>query len=208
MLYDINVNVDGFHGIALLYKLRKQITTWKAKQLLDKICSRSENAVYFPTRADAIQLKKRVAEGKKCLIIGAGPCGLRSAIEMAFLGAQVHVVDSRKEFSRNNILHLWPFCIADLKALGAKSFFGKFCSGAIDHVPIRRLQLILCKVALLLGVKFTREVFCDEVAKDAGGNWTVRLRPHDPGAGCTSFYCKLSRPPSALNCDKYSKCGW
>ena len=71
---------------------------------------------------------------------------------MAFLGAKVTVIDSRKEFSRNNVLHLWPFCIYDLKELGAKSFYGKFCSGAIDHCSIRRLQLLLLKVALLLGM--------------------------------------------------------
>ena len=40
---------------------------------------------------------------------------------------------------------MWPFCISDLKSLGAKSFYGKFCSGAIDHCSIRRLQLLLAK---------------------------------------------------------------
>ncbi|KOB78888.1 Protein MICAL-3 [Operophtera brumata] len=42
--------------------------------------------------------------------------------------------------SRNNVLHLWPFVIQDLKALGAKKFFGKFCAGSIDHISIRQLQ--------------------------------------------------------------------
>ena len=153
--------------------------SWKGINLLDKLIAKSENAVYYPTRKAAHTLKKgvRVSKGKKCLIIGAGPCGIRAAIEMAFLGGDVHVIDSRKEFFRNNILHLWPFCIADLKALGAKSFFGKFCSGAIDHCSIRRLQLILLKVALLLGVQFTREIYCQSLGKSPNGDWKIRVLP-------------------------------
>lgn len=68
------------------------------------------------------------------LVIGAGPCGLRTAIELAMLGAKVVVVEKRNSFSRNNVLHLWPFLINDLRNLGAKKFFGKFCAGAIDHI--------------------------------------------------------------------------
>ncbi|KAK4823193.1 hypothetical protein QYF61_027202 [Mycteria americana] len=89
----------------------------------------------------------------KCLIIGGGPCGLRTAIELAFLGAKVVVVEKRDTFSRNNVLHLWPFTIHDLRGLGAKKFYGKFCAGSIDHISIRQLQLILFKVALILGVE-------------------------------------------------------
>lgn len=70
----------------------------------------------------------------QCLIIGAGPCGLRTAIELAFLGARVVVVEKRDSFSRNNVLHLWPFTIHDLRALGAKKFYGRFCTGSLDHI--------------------------------------------------------------------------
>lgn len=68
------------------------------------------------------------------------------------------VVEKRDRMSRNNVLHLWPFVIEDLRALGAKKFFGKFCAGAIDHISIRQLQCILMKVALLLGVEIHTEV--------------------------------------------------
>lgn len=70
----------------------------------------------------------------QCLIIGGGPCGLRAAIELALLGAKVVVIEKRDTFSRNNVLHLWPFTIQDLRNLGAKKFYGKFCAGAIDHI--------------------------------------------------------------------------
>lgn len=70
----------------------------------------------------------------QCLIIGGGPCGLRTAIELALLGCKVVVIEKRDTFSRNNVLHLWPFTIHDLRGLGAKKFYGKFCAGAIDHI--------------------------------------------------------------------------
>lgn len=44
------------------------------------------------------------------------------------------VVEKRDRISRNNVLHLWPFVIQDLRMLGAKKFFGKFCAGSIDHI--------------------------------------------------------------------------
>ncbi len=68
------------------------------------------------------------------LVVGSGPCGLRMAIECAFLGAKTVIIEKRDSFSRNNVLHLWPFLINDLRNLGAKKFFGKFCAGAIDHI--------------------------------------------------------------------------
>ena len=70
-----------------------------------------------------------------------------------FLGAKVVVVEKRDRYSRNNVLHLWPYNIVDLRGLGAKKFYGKFCAGSIDHISIRALQCILLKVALLLGVE-------------------------------------------------------
>lgn len=70
----------------------------------------------------------------KTLVIGGGPCGLRTAIEFALLGAKVVLVEKRDRFSRNNVLHIWPFVIHDLKNLGAKIFYPKFCAGSIDHI--------------------------------------------------------------------------
>lgn len=63
------------------------------------------------------------------------------------------VIEKREKLSRNNVLHLWPFVIEDLKNLGAKKFFGKFCAGSINHISIRQLQCILLKICLLLGVE-------------------------------------------------------
>lgn len=80
------------------------------------------------------------------IIIGGGICGLRVAIETALLGARTVVVEKRDRFSRNNVLHLWPFLITDLKNLGAKKFYGKFCAGAIDHISEYIFQITAIKV--------------------------------------------------------------
>ncbi|KAJ7332909.1 hypothetical protein JRQ81_015089 [Phrynocephalus forsythii] len=135
--------------IQFYHELKSSLNYWSAKALWTKLDKKAGHIVYDQGTACA---------NTKCLIIGAGPCGLRSAIELAFLGAQVMVVEKRDTFSRNNVLHLWPFTIQDVRALGAKKFYGHFCTGSLDHISIRQLQLILLKVALLLGVQIHTNV--------------------------------------------------
>ncbi|XP_069084139.1 F-actin-monooxygenase MICAL3 isoform X4 [Pleurodeles waltl] len=126
------------------HKLKSKLSYWKAKALWTKLDKRGCHKDFK---------KGKACSNTKCLIIGAGPCGLRTAIDLSLLGAKVVVVEKRDAFSRNNVLHLWPFTINDLRGLGAKKFHGKFCAGAIDHISIRQLQLILLKVALILGIE-------------------------------------------------------
>ena len=75
-----------------------------------------------------------VAKGTTCVVIGAGPIGLRTCIEMLMLGCRTILVEKRRDFTRNNVLHLWPFLMTDFRQLGAKKFYGKFGSGSIDHI--------------------------------------------------------------------------
>jgi len=93
------------------------------------------------------------ASNTKMVVIGAGPIGLRTAIEAQLLGARVTVIEKRTSFTRNNVLHLWPWVIEDLKSLGAKNFYPRFCTGTMNHISIRRLQCILLKTALCFGVE-------------------------------------------------------
>ncbi|KPP76762.1 protein-methionine sulfoxide oxidase MICAL3-like [Scleropages formosus] len=157
------------------HKLKSRLNYWKAKALWAKLDKRGSHKDYKKGRACA---------NSKCLIIGAGPCGLRTAIELAFLGAKVVLLEKRDAFSRNNVLHLWPFTIQDLRGLGAKKFYGKFCAGAIDHISIRQLQLMLLKVALLLGieihvnVEFKRLVEPPEDQERIGWRAEVHPRTH------------------------------
>ncbi|XP_072310082.1 protein-methionine sulfoxide oxidase mical3b isoform X2 [Eucyclogobius newberryi] len=124
--------------------IKQRLSYWRANALWSKLDRRAALREYQ---------KGRACSNVTCVVIGAGPCGLRTAVELSFMGARVVVLEKRDSFSRNNVLHLWPFTIHDLRGLGAKKFYGKFCAGAIDHISIRQLQLILLKVALLLGVE-------------------------------------------------------
>lgn len=157
-------------------QLKSKVNTWKAKALWHKLDKRGSHKEYKRGKA---------CSNTKCLIVGGGPCGLRTAIELAYLGAKVVVVEKRDTFSRNNVLHLWPFTIHDLRGLGAKKFYGKFCAGSIDHISIRQLQLILFKVALMLGVEvhvnveFVRVLEPPEDQENQKVGWRAEFLPAD-----------------------------
>ncbi|XP_021431168.2 protein-methionine sulfoxide oxidase mical2b isoform X6 [Oncorhynchus mykiss] len=156
--------------------LKATVTNWKAKALWTKLDKRASHKEYK---------KAQACEGTRCLIIGGGPCGLRTAIELALLGAKVVVIEKRDTFSRNNVLHLWPYTIHDLRGLGAKKFYGKFCAGAIDHISIRQLQLMLLKVSLIVGVEvhvnveFVKLLEPPENQENEGPGWRAEIRPQN-----------------------------
>ncbi|KAM9255288.1 F-actin-monooxygenase MICAL1 [Cariama cristata] len=160
-------------GLQLYHRLKAALNYWSAKALWSKLDKKAGHKDYDQGTACA---------STKCLVVGAGPCGLRAAIELALLGANVVLVEKRDSFSRNNVLHLWPFTIHDLRALGAKKFYGRFCTGMLDHISIRQLQLILLKVALLLGVEVHINVQFKGLVPPAGkaggqGGWRALLQP-------------------------------
>uniref|UniRef100_A0A1I8PQS1 F-actin monooxygenase n=1 Tax=Stomoxys calcitrans TaxID=35570 RepID=A0A1I8PQS1_STOCA len=153
-------------------KLKTKVRSWKAQALWKKFDARASHRAYA---------KGNACTGTRVLVIGAGPCGLRTAIEAQLLGAKVVVVEKRDRISRNNVLHLWPFVITDLRNLGAKKFYGKFCAGSIDHISIRQLQCILLKVALLLGVEIHEGVSFDRTIEPSGDGcgWRAQVSPAD-----------------------------
>ena len=111
---------DGFYPA-----FKAAFSSWKAGALFQLLDGRAKQNAYNGQEACA---------GKRVLVVGAGPVGLRAAIEASLLGAKVDLVEKRTSFTRNNSLHLWPFLITDLKNLGAKKFYGRFCSSTIDHI--------------------------------------------------------------------------
>ncbi|XP_078076429.1 protein-methionine sulfoxide oxidase mical3a-like isoform X3 [Mustelus asterias] len=154
-------------------KLKSKLNYWKAKALFSKLDKRGSHKDYKKNTACA---------NTKCLVIGAGPCGLRTAIELAFLGAKAIIVEKRDTFSRNNVLHLWPYTIQDLRNLGAKKIYGKFCAGAIDHISIRQLQLVLLKIALILGIEIHlnvefRGLLPPRGQKNPNSGWRAEINP-------------------------------
>ena len=164
-------------------KLKAKLKTWKAQALWTKLDKRCAQKCYNRGKA---------CQGTRVMIIGAGPCGLRTAIEAQLLGAKVVVVEKRDRYSRNNVLHLWPCNIQELRALGAKKFYGKFCAGSIDHISIRQLQCILLKVCLLLGVEVFEGVSFEDLVEPedttlrsegklgASEAWSVQLTQLSP----------------------------
>uniref|UniRef100_A0A1I8EK84 F-actin monooxygenase n=1 Tax=Wuchereria bancrofti TaxID=6293 RepID=A0A1I8EK84_WUCBA len=155
------LDIDPYDNFNVFRRLKTVLNDWRAQKLWSLLEKRAEQKEYCHQKA---------CECLSVLVIGAGPCGLRSAIECALLGAYVVLVEQRDCFSRNNVLHLWPFVIQDLKNLGIKIFYPKFCRGSIDHISIRQLQIFLVKIALVLGVQihdsitFQRLIFpkCNE----------------------------------------------
>ncbi|XP_042274261.1 F-actin-monooxygenase MICAL2 isoform X5 [Thunnus maccoyii] len=170
------LDLDPADNSTFYNSLRAKVTTWKAKALWTKLDKRMCHKEYK---------KGQACVGTKCLIIGGGPCGLRTAIELALMGAKVVVIEKRDSFSRNNVLHLWPYTIHDLRGLGAKKFYGKFCAGAIDHISIQQLQLILLKVALIvavefhINVEFVKLLEPPEDQENEGLGWRAAIRPAD-----------------------------
>ena len=123
LCHEIHLDPDQCDDFYTSLKQKQQ--HWRSRALWQLLDSRAALSEYQG---------QTVCKGKRVLIIGAGPVGLRSAIEAALLGAKVDIVEKRSSFSRNNVLHLWPFLIDDLRALGAKKFYGQFCAGAINHI--------------------------------------------------------------------------
>ncbi|XP_028429970.1 F-actin-monooxygenase MICAL2 isoform X4 [Perca flavescens] len=170
------LDLDPAENDTFYSRLKAKATSWKAKALWTKLDKRMSHKEYK---------KGQACVGTKCLIIGGGPCGLRTAIELALMGAKVVVIEKRDSFSRNNVLHLWPYTIHDLRGLGAKKFYGKFCAGAIDHISIQKLQLVLLKVALIvavefhINVEFVKLLEPPEDQENEGLGWRAAIRPAD-----------------------------
>mmetsp|Transcript_8931 Transcript_8931/g.24892 ORF Transcript_8931/g.24892 Transcript_8931/m.24892 type:complete len:930 (-) Transcript_8931:228-3017(-) len=124
---------------------------WRARSVWNLLDARARRAEYETKPLTAC----------RAVVVGAGPCGLRAALELALLHSNVTVVEKRsgtEAFGRINRVHIWEWCKQDLLAWGAKVFdppggtFGgdnDFC-----HIGIAELQLLLLKSALLLGVRF------------------------------------------------------
>jgi len=143
----------------------KSLIPFRYEELFRHLEKRSEAREYH---------RNTVASGKKVLIIGAGPSGLRMAIEMQYLGAETTVIEARPYIDRNNVLKLWTFVTEDLKSLGAKKLYPQIGTGSVNHISIRILQLILLKMSLLLGTQvLIRETFKSVREPTNDKRWTV-----------------------------------
>ena len=141
---------------------------------------------------ETIELYEEEAEQgrfNKILVCGAGPVGLRTAVELQLLGFDVEVVEKRPNFSRANILTFWDETMADMLGLGAKSYFPRLQPAGINkHLGTRQIQVCLLKTLLLLGgrAQYGMEVYgvqppSLETPAAEGSNkcrWRGCLRPY------------------------------
>ena len=140
--------------LPLLTEALMPLLPHRSRQLLAQLSSRAARAQYSAADMDARgQRLPREAARRRAVIIGGGPIGLRCAIELAFLGLRVEVLESRERFGRLQVLHLWEWVELDLIDLGIKFIDPSIFSGAdFRHVQTSQLQHSLLKVAVLLGV--------------------------------------------------------
>lgn len=118
---------------------------------LDKLLAQMGKELCLANKLHQPEYSEKPLKGKCIAVVGAGPCGLRTALELRLLGAIVHVFERRPAFTRRNILKLWDFMTLDLLQLGARELLPRFVAYK-DHIGIRELQSLLLKVCLLLGV--------------------------------------------------------
>ena len=122
----------------------------------------------------------------KCLVVGAGPVGMRLAIELALGGHRVIVFEKRREIidpesglfekvgftNRVNRPHINNFCRNDLDRLNGRNFMtAKMCYPVFtnDHtssIGIDEAQMLLMKTALLIGVEVRLGVGYDNAEVD------------------------------------------
>ncbi|XP_075679302.1 molecule interacting with CasL isoform X2 [Dermatophagoides pteronyssinus] len=156
----INSNNNN-NGLQNFFRLKnalnvKTVSKWnRVASILKTLDMKANQKEYLKFRSNV--------QGRKILIIGGGISGLRVSIELLLLGAKVICVEKRDEFTRNNVIHLWPNVINDMCTFESKRFYGKFCVGSIDHISIRQLQLILLKIAIIYGLNFYTNITFTEI---------------------------------------------
>ena len=104
---------DGALG-ALHAALRPSLN-YSSGQLFSALAARAAHPQY--ARAAAAEGDAAAAPLGKPLgvvVVGAGPIGLRTAIELALCGHAVRVLESRGAFTRLNVLHLWEWLTPSL----------------------------------------------------------------------------------------------
>lgn len=142
-------NVSGLAVFRHIQQVVQPTLPFRSAQLLQLLQTRvaAHQRVAVPTDCNA-----------HVLIVGAGPVGLRAAVEAALSGfANVTVVERRADFSRLNVIKTWKATLEDLLALGLKFFVPSQQTHGFTHCGTRDIQATLLKAALLLGVRFRFE---------------------------------------------------
>ena len=121
---------------------------------------------------------------------------MRLAMETQMLGAETVVLEARESIDRNNVIKLWAFVMEDLKTLGAKKLYPGLGCGAVNHIAIRQLQLLLLKMTLLLGVTVrVGEAFREILRPTKDRGWLVVSQKMVEGALIQVKPLRITFPP-------------
>lgn len=131
----------------------------------------------------------RTLANVKVVVCGAGPVGLRAAVQIALMGADVTVVEREPVASldfRHNVLLCWKWVSADLKALCGVDAWGAMAAPGADneHVDTNVLQAALLRIALLAGVVFHFGCRCENILDPADADADA-----DADAGAPAPHC-------------------
>jgi hypothetical protein len=165
---------ESTRGLALFEQLKKALVPalpFRSAQLFSLLAARV---------AAHSAVRKTAVASEALVIAGAGPVGLRAAVEAVLCGfVSVDVVELRADFSRLNVLKTWKATLADLVALGHKILCPSQQTHGFAYVGTRDLQATLLKVALLLGVRFQFESRVVGVTR-IDGAWHAVVVPTPP----------------------------
>jgi len=115
---------------------------------------------------------------KKVVVVGAGPIGLRFAIEAKLMGANVFVAEMRNSFTRANVMKMWRVAKSDLESIGIGEF--AVMSGLPAKCNIALMQHAMMRIALAVGVEVMGNTQFDSVV-EANGRWQAKFTRYKTG---------------------------
>jgi len=143
-------NISKSVDVLNMLLIEMDLLDHRNRQVLTTLRARREAYVRWIPQAPELRV----------LVLGGGPIGFRTAIEMALLGHKVRLIEKRDSVTRLNVLKLWEETNIDLDRLGLKAVDASYSNQKAGRASTGRLQLALCKVALLLGVKVEVDESC------------------------------------------------
>lgn len=120
-------------------------------------------------------------KGKKFLIIGAGPIGLRMAIEMKLLGGEALVAEGRDDFVRCNVMKMWTVAKSDLESIGFDEFGVANNDGGMK-VNIALMQHGLMRIAMSIGVEVRTNTQYTGMQRSSKGRWMATFQRRGGGS--------------------------
>ncbi|KAI8845822.1 hypothetical protein BJ741DRAFT_6643 [Chytriomyces cf. hyalinus JEL632] len=159
---EVRETVSAFTRFTALLPESSEYSYTKLKAFAQPLLSYKRQALFKLLDCKILASSKAANEssqGKEMVVSGAGPVGLRAAVEAVLAGFRVTVLELRGEFSRHNVIKTWNHTITDLISLGLGHYYPQFSAHGNSslHLGIKEIQTCLLKAALLLGVKIQYE---------------------------------------------------